>query len=1393
HFLVEYKLSDASTWDSDTTSDESYELTGLTENTSYLWRVQSICAGDDSPVTGVSFVTEHEIGCASATGLLADMISDTSARLTWAEDTTASRYDIRYRRAGTSYWYHALSFSDSLMLTTGLLPGTEYAWQVRVLCDSSQSYGVFVQGPAFVTTGARVCYPPSDMITSNFTDSSVTFSWSEVPEATQYTLRYRLKETISWNNAIDSMTLVHADSITIPADVGTFFTLFSGGSSFNYTGGGIYVAWEYTNDSLPLSTPNTALCHMQIGPILSFSARTDGSNTEHKEILDAADLRPETWFGTNSIKDSVEIESIYAMGQNAIPFGNPTLIQARINNFSSAAHTYPVTLTVKNQLTQAVRYTASQNVSVSGDSSAVATFIGWSPENYETDSILISIPAQGDEDELSNNSNYYLQVVSPNWISYADNANQLESASAGHGSSEGLLVNRHMMQGCGTVIGIKVHLDYSAIGHTVYAVVLDSTGTVVAQSYHLIPDTTDVNRYYAFHLTTTPSFTNEYYYIGLAQTSGSGAYHPVGVQWEGVHIRSDAYYRASLDGSGLTDALANGRLMIVGEIIPAMPAPYIYGDEILCSGTSGTLETGSRQLRYANEVIDFSSQFLDYAFSAARTLGVPNIAPDGSLSPEVWLSETPDDQREYLILGFPDPAPINNIQIHESLNPGAVDTVYVKNPVTEHFDVVWSIAPDTAAATGEISRIFNIEFDMTVFSVSEIRIAIASDSVAGFNAIDAVAIGQHYEQATYDSYLWSPGGQITSTITITEDGNYGLEVEAGVCTASTSLEVVTSNLIAPTITVGGPTTFCEGGSVVLLSSKAGGNIWSTGATTDSIIVSASGFYTVSRDDGCDTLYSDSVEVIVNPLPDVSVTGTVICQGDTATLDAGAGFTQYVWSTGDSTQTIPATTIALYFVTVTDTNGCVGDTFVITSLRIPPFPQISGDLGFCPGDSTILDAGNGFAQYLWSTSATTQSIAVTTPGIIDVIVTDDDGCTGVDAVTINAYVAPTPFISGSLGICLGNSTELDAGNGYSAYEWSTGETSQTVFVDTVTTITVTVTDIGGCTGSTSVTTTLDGSIPDAPGPISGQETGLCDQSGIVYTIDPVPNAEFYVWTVPTGVTIDSGQGSTSITVTTDFAFSNGDIVVAASNACGQSPSIYPTYLSIQGYPDSPGPISGTTFIECNYANIKYAVSPVGEATSYNWTVPAGAVIISGQGTNDISITFGGVSGDICVTADNSCSSSPSSCTSVEITEANNLYVTSAMDIGSGTLRQLVLDACWGDTIRIDPSLIGDTINLTGVEIDINKHLSIIGPGKELLHVSGENNSRIFYIQPGSFTYLKGFTIINGYSLLDGGAFFNEGIVTLSDMRFKNNYQGVALKAFSNDEKVLIKPGLVEVLQ
>ncbi|MBI4646452.1 MAG: immunoglobulin domain-containing protein, partial [Bacteroidia bacterium] len=101
---------------------------------------------------------------------------------------------------------------------------------------------------------------------------------------------------------------------------------------------------------------------------------------------------------------------------------------------------------------------------------------------------------------------------------------------------------------------------------------------------------------------------------------------------------------------------------------------------------------------------------------------------------------------------------------------------------------------------------------------------------------------------------------------------------------------------------------------------------------------------------------------------------------------------------------------------------------------------------------------------------------------------------------------------------------------------------------------------------------------------------------------------------------------------DFGFYTCDIV----NPCGSITSDAAT-LSISTVPGQPGSIIGLNSVCENQSNLSYSINAVAGADSYTWSVPSVWSIISGLGTTAISVNAGTISGNVSVTAGNSCGS------------------------------------------------------------------------------------------------------------------------------------------------------------
>lgn len=147
------------------------------------------------------------------------------------------------------------------------------------------------------------------------------------------------------------------------------------------------------------------------------------------------------------------------------------------------------------------------------------------------------------------------------------------------------------------------------------------------------------------------------------------------------------------------------------------------------------------QSQWATAVTAFSSQYsaVAGAWSAQSAVGPPDVYPRYGDFGAAWASSTPDFQREYLELTYATPQEINVVNVVETLAPGALDLVAVKNPSTGLFETVWTGNP---VIEPPVARVRSAAFPTTRFPVSEVRVEFDSPFVPGWNEIDAVGIGQ---------------------------------------------------------------------------------------------------------------------------------------------------------------------------------------------------------------------------------------------------------------------------------------------------------------------------------------------------------------------------------------------------------------------------------------------------------------------------------------------------------------------------------------------------------------------------------------------------------------------------------------------------------------------------
>jgi gliding motility-associated-like protein len=229
------------------------------------------------------------------------------------------------------------------------------------------------------------------------------------------------------------------------------------------------------------------------------------------------------------------------------------------------------------------------------------------------------------------------------------------------------------------------------------------------------------------------------------------------------------------------------------------------------------------------------------------------------------------------------------------------------------------------------------------------------------------------------TYLWSTGAT-TQTITVSLPGIYWVTADNGTCSHTDSVVFTQTATPAPLP----DTAFCNGEQHLLNAGAGQTWLWSTGATTQSITIAASGNYSVIiTSNTC--IFHDTATIVFNPVPVVDLgNDTFFCTPQTLTLDAGNIGTSWLWNTGATTQQITVNGAGSYFVTVAALNCSASDTMLVT---LAPQPELGPPQSICHIPQLTLSPGNypPGTSFLWNNGSTTPSINVTEAGLYSVTV------------------------------------------------------------------------------------------------------------------------------------------------------------------------------------------------------------------------------------------------------------------------------------------------------------------------------------------------------------------------------------------------------------------------
>lgn len=474
-----------------------------------------------------------------------------------------------------------------------------------------------------------------------------------------------------------------------------------------------------------------------------------------------------------------------------------------------------------------------------------------------------------------------------------------------------------------------------------------------------------------------------------------------------------------------------------------------------------------------------------YSDSVLFTVGAPftlNVTDDTTLcsASAVQLGAVPSAGSNHSYNWMPNNGTLSSQTSATPTATPASTTTYTVNATT----------PEGCTANGSVT--------ITVGNMSNLVVSTGDNQVC---IGDQVQLNATVTGGTNVQFLWSPSASLnnatvanpiatlpgTTTYSVTAtDGLTGCILSGGV-TITTNAAYVLNATPSDTVctALGLQLTVSHNVPAPQYAWAPSANLNAGAIQSPTILADTSALYIVTITDANGCSATDSTRITVAFDDVVQPPDTAICQGESVVLDAGYPSNDYLWSTNAVTQSIVVNTTGNYTVTITDGRGCQAvRTFGVT---VNPLPAVNlgADIALCGVPSQILNANSPGNAVLWSTSAVTQQITVTSTNNYWAQVTDANGCVNRDTVHVAFNANPIDNLQ-DVTQCSTQPVVLNAGNPGCTYDWSTNAVTQSITVNTSATYSVEVTTAQNCTSTFDAVVTF----VQPPAVDLGNDTVLC---------------------------------------------------------------------------------------------------------------------------------------------------------------------------------------------------------------------------------------------------------------------------------------------------------------
>lgn len=353
----------------------------------------------------------------------------------------------------------------------------------------------------------------------------------------------------NWATITSGMTQVYSGTYTIPANATNVDVTLS--TPFTYTGGSVYVAFDFVRTG---TAATTAAVYQANSTGLTGGCVSAASATAAPTTLSSTNFRPVMRFGyLNPNSNDVAVEGISSLGNVATALALPVPISAVVTNKSNTTLT---NISVTASMTGANTYNDLQTIaSLAPGVSTTVTFTNWTPTALGANVLNVSVPS----DQVNTNNSFNFNTTTNCYNSGAAQNPVTYTGALGFNTGSGIISTPIQNSTATTISAVNIAISNNtpSTGNNVFAVVLDNTGAILAQSPNLTLTNSDLNTIKTFTFSSPVSVAaNQIVHIGLGQTANATTgYYPL-ASYANTKLTT-VYNTCAITGGALTALTSN--------------------------------------------------------------------------------------------------------------------------------------------------------------------------------------------------------------------------------------------------------------------------------------------------------------------------------------------------------------------------------------------------------------------------------------------------------------------------------------------------------------------------------------------------------------------------------------------------------------------------------------------------------------------------------------------------------------------------------------------------------------------------------------------------------------------------------------------------------------------